>query len=577
MGVNSAELSSFVVLASGVNGPEFNSLLIPYLLASLRRKCDEAKPSCENCTSSGRTCGGYGIKLIFDADASRSKTMHNFGVRNGGIVRFETALYDSLDNFLSPLMRNFDSPFDVPAFSLDPEFASPSFNTPNIRDLINGDSSAGGNRLNMNADNREIMTYIDHTNLFSPLADTTLHEENMMLRHFFKKLLPLLDAHPNSPWPELALKYCDLEIARSCFISLSCMHLYESKGGRDFYKKGMHHMHNTMEYLSKYVRRDTVKKDSRRGSAFNADQMDDPRKGSAFNVDQIVGDLKEETQKKQSSFFVILLLIYVHILFAVLENGRSSLSRIFLKLFARISEDHTFQQVLAKIDQSQSLICVLSWFDTITAVVSPDCRLPYCNPTWYGDKHAAISTSRMMGCPGEIFQCIADLCRLKRNMKYNNLTREEILGAFQLVKAHLIAYREYIPLLEDYVIRLKCAQCWSLSTYNALLETVKPEGYSDTIHANLLEFISAYDAIGERSPLVTQMVWPLFEMGCHASTDYTRETMRRCITNLHRNVQMGTISTILRLVEDCWRTGKRSLEMLSGREWLKSGIDFLPV
>ncbi|GME77898.1 unnamed protein product [[Candida] boidinii] len=54
-----------------------------------------------------------------------------------------------------------------------------------------------------------------------PTLKLPFNEENMMLKHFFNKLIPLLDAHPNSPWPELALKYCDFEIARSCFISLS--------------------------------------------------------------------------------------------------------------------------------------------------------------------------------------------------------------------------------------------------------------------------------------------------------------------------------------------------------------------
>ncbi|GMF54154.1 unnamed protein product [[Candida] boidinii] len=87
-----------------------------------------------------------------------------------------------------------------------------------------------------------------------PTLKLPFNEENMMLKHFFNKLIPLLDAHPNSPWPELALKYCDFEIARSCFISLSCMHLYESKRENEFYKRGMLHINNTMEYLIKYVK-----------------------------------------------------------------------------------------------------------------------------------------------------------------------------------------------------------------------------------------------------------------------------------------------------------------------------------
>lgn len=392
-------------------------------------------------------------------------------------------------------------------------------------------------------------------------------EENMMLKHFFKRLLPLLDAHPSTPWPQLALKYCDFEIAKTCFISLACIHLYETKGAKEFYEKGMTHINNTMEYLIDYLR------DKSFGSIDDDGRLD---------VDQIVKNLKlQPLEKQRSNFFVILLLIHVHLLFSVLESGRSALVRTFFQLFSAIVSDSTFKVYLEKIEESSTLIVQLSWFDTITAVVSPDCRLPYCDESWYGDKDSVMSTSQLMGCPGEIFRCISKLCELRKCLKEQSLSSSEIQLFFNSVKDELLKYREFVIIPKesdesDIILRIKCAQCWSIAVLVNFYRLVKPEE-KNTIKGLILEFISVYESMESTSPHVTQMVWPVFTIACICETEFQRRSLRSFIDILYTNAKMGTIHTIGVIAEECWSAGKSWEDILSSKEWLLSGIDYLVV
>lgn len=391
-------------------------------------------------------------------------------------------------------------------------------------------------------------------------------EENMMLKHFFKRLLPLLDAHPSTPWPQLALKYCDFEVAKSCFISLACIHLYETKGAKEFYRTGMNHINNTMEYLIDYLR------DKSLGSIGD----------DGLDVDQIIKNLKQQPLEKQrSNFFVILLLIHVHLLFSVLESGRSALVRTFFQLFSGIVKDSTFKTYLENIEESATLIITLSWFDTITAVVSPDCRVPFCDDTWYGDKNSSISTFQIMGCPGEIFKCIARLCELRKGLKEKHLNKKQAHEIFVKVKNELLRYREFVLFANDtdeneIILRMKCSQCWSIAVLFNFYLLVHPEE-KEIVNGLLLEFISIYGSMESTSTHVTQMVWPVFTMSCACQTNYQKRHFRKFIDVLYTNAKMGTIHTIGVIAEECWATGKSWEEILSSKEWLKSGIDFLVV
>ncbi|ODV96333.1 hypothetical protein PACTADRAFT_49693 [Pachysolen tannophilus NRRL Y-2460] len=576
---------------------------------SRRRKCDESKPACQNCLKSGRNCE-YGIRLSFDVDDSRYDS-NNFHVNDKGVIKYgfrgrprlkesigERGTNDSgnssfqqMTSSRETLGKNIDSQLKPVEDSTVLDILSSDFN---INNLLNSPKNSESlneslnltNNQNLNCnDTSEVLTLVDNENLYAS-TQLSYAEENMMLQHFFANLLPLLDSHPNAPWPKLALKYCDFEIARSCFISLSCMHLYESTGDKEFYSKGLVHIDNAMECLKNHMKQ---------GHMLNNNMINSHYSGKInINVDIIVGHLKEETmKKKQSSFFVILILIYVHLLFSVLESGRSMLTRIFWKLFATITEDPLFKQVLGKIDQSQTFICVLSWFDTITAVVSPDCRLPYCSPRCYGTKNDAISIAKMNGCPGEIFTCIAKICKLRRDIKYNQIELDVLMKKYTEIKFELLNYREYVSLQvvnqienddsiclkseDKYDVRLRGAQCWALSSLIKLVSVVKPEGYRVIIQQLISEFIQVYHSMDPKSSIIVQMVWPIFNVGCECIEEHDKEKLRIFMTRLYQNAQMGTLFTLRKIVEEVWETGKTSEEILSGKEWLGSGIDYLPL
>lgn len=391
-------------------------------------------------------------------------------------------------------------------------------------------------------------------------------DENMMLKHFFKKLLPLLDAHPSSPWPQLALKYCDFEIAKSCFIALACIHLYETKGAEEFYRTGMVYVNNTMEYLIDYLK----------GKGDDADE-------DTLDVPKIISNLKKGSiEKQRSNFFVILLLIHVHFLFSVVESGRSALVRSFCELFAAIVKDASFESYLEQIDESSTLVANISWFDTISAVVSPDCRLPYCDESWYGTKNTAKSTIKLMGCPGEIMGTISRFCKLRKELKDTyNVMDFNTEQKFNALRYDLLNYRDYVIFSaemsdSEYIMSLKCAQCWALAVLANVYRLLKPK---DTHELNgfIDEFISVYSTMDSSSPLVTQMVWPIFTFSCISSTTYQRSSLEKFSDTLYSTVKMGTVTSIKAISKECWETGIKWEDVLASKEWLASGIDFLVV
>ncbi|KAK6455076.1 fungal-specific transcription factor domain-containing protein [Scheffersomyces xylosifermentans] len=595
------------------------------------RKCDEAKPHCNNCLKSKRSCEGYGIRLSFDVDDSRNwsrkdksrvafvgKPRVNLGgntniLEKGSVSESQfsstPATANSLSSASSPIpeshvinlestdkkkapQQNFlDRPqLKTRSSSANLEhFSSELFedlelllNAPDVANIVNTYSkSTSSNNIafplansvnegTLNLDN-EIIDFIDRSNLFTaidnsnlqgnPATDNSLYsltyeEENMMLKHFFKKLLPLLDAHPNSPWPDLALKYCDFDIARSCFISLACIHMYESrKGGNEYYRKGMAHINNTMDHLIRYI------------STNNHSVAE----GSLVN--------DSEDKKKQVSSFVILVLINVHILFAVLEKGKSSLARFFFKVFASICQDSSFYNMLMNNEKKRSLVVVLSWYDTVSAIVSPDCRLPFCSPSWYGSSSDIISTSKMMGCPGEIFKAMAKVCCIRHEI-FHGMSRQSdiLLKDYEEIKLELIQYRDCVLFHdgeEDYSVRLKCAQCWSLAVWITLNRVVQPPHYRGINQKLVHEFISVYGSMDPMSPMVTQMVWPVYAIGCACKTTEEKAHLMNFMETLYRNAQMGTLFSLKEIVQKVWETELSQEDFL--RHWLDKGVDYLPL
>jgi hypothetical protein len=443
--------------------------------------------------------------------------------------------------------------------------------------------------------------------IFEEDNNLSYEEENMMLKHFFKNLLPLLDAHPNSPWPDLALKYCDFEIARSCFISLACIHIYECKGGNEYYKKGMVHINNTMDYLIRFISNNSNCKDSNSYSN-HISSRSDPEDGSMTAMssftstyvkdiepsrDSLHLDTNSETKRKLVGSFVVLVLINVHVLFAVLEKGLSSFARSFFEVFASVCHDDAFYHFLQENEKKQSLVVVLSWYDTVSAIISPDCRLPFCSPDWYGScvrDSSGVSTAKMMGCPGEIFKAMARLCYL-RNVIHNDPTasRDRILMEYEAIKGELLRYRDFVTYEEDYdqgdyltakihdyPNRLKVAQCWALATLVTLERTVRPSPSSQNVIASLLcEFIDVYGSMESTYPFVTQMVWPVYAMGCECRSNWEKTQLKKFIDTLYQTAQMGTLATLKQIVDRVWKNGETSDDIIA--TYFDEGIEYLPL
>ncbi len=51
-----------------------------------------------------------------------------------------------------------------------------------------------------------------------------ISEDERFMSHFTHKLVPLFDNLEKCPFPQLVLKYCDPDLARSCFMTLTGMH-----------------------------------------------------------------------------------------------------------------------------------------------------------------------------------------------------------------------------------------------------------------------------------------------------------------------------------------------------------------
>ncbi|KAI5949897.1 hypothetical protein KGF54_005375 [Candida jiufengensis] len=569
-----------------------------------KRKCDETKPVCNNCKNTGRKCEGYELRLSFDifhegqsskkrkkqqikkeeveppagvnspntiqsilndqeADLNNQSLVNqnsnlgdsSFATSSTNLNQFSSALFEDLQSLLSSTLDKSQLPINIEQTS--PSTALDLFNFDfQIIDFIDKTQIFDANhKLLLNSiesKENEVVAAPDSSTLFA----MSHQEENMMLKHFFNKLLPLLDGHPKSPWPDLALKYCDFDIARSCFISLACIHMYESRaGGNELYQKGVAHINNTMDHLIHYIRE---------------------------NSGKINDENEESTSKKYISYFVILVLMNVHVLFAVLEKGKSSIAREFFKIFAGICKDQKFyDNIIMTSDKRRSLSIVLSWYDTVSAITSPDCRVPYCLPHWYGTANDTISSIKMMGCPGEIFTAMSEVCVL-RNKKYNNeLTNEDATMSYSRIKVSLLNYRDYVLAYDqdstsDYISRLKCALCWSLAVWITMNRTIEPTNYISLNQKLTDEFILTYDQLDPKSSLVTQMVWPLYVIGCECETETEKNYLIKFMDNLYENTKMGTTVSLKEIVLNVWEKNVNQEEYLI--EWLgNKGIDYLPL
>ncbi|KAG7810424.1 hypothetical protein KL921_002919 [Ogataea angusta] len=256
-----------------------------------RRKCDETKPSCLNCVNSGRKCAGYGLRLVFDVDDSRNekgkvstdaKGQPKYGFRgrpriNNGDMKLavkkstssEPETVQSVEPAAQPKPESQPWPFSPNVHFDDVVYSGLDYllSTADDLSLFSSEQAHQQQQYHLQQLEQQQDQLLQQINAPQSVSESGAYpfsldseltsnpsEDNYILKHFFDKTIFLLDAQPSAPWPELMLRFGSLELAKSCFLSLSSIHLYVNNGSNKFYKKGILHINNTMEYLIKYHR-----------------------------------------------------------------------------------------------------------------------------------------------------------------------------------------------------------------------------------------------------------------------------------------------------------------------------------
>ncbi|OWB68517.1 hypothetical protein B5S30_g3898 [[Candida] boidinii] len=504
--------------------------------------------------------------------------------------KFYDALFESLQFFLPSLNSTVTSNFEDDHFQDQNE-------TPVVLNNLNNSSNDNYNNIENYNKNQKLI--------------------NKILNHFHLKLMPRISANPNSLWPELAIKYCGFEIAKSCFISLSGLHLvgkeitqnsdnnlYLEKN--EILEKSAFHINKILEYLIEVVQeKNIIEKLNTNESNENNEDKDNVL--NSYNLLQndhgtACDDNLHQTEISTKDSFILILLIYVQVLYGILESGRSAISRFLFKSFARIVRLQKFES-FAKNHQCLCMVISLSWWDTIAAITSPDCRLPYCDSDWYGFKDSKnlkkLSTETMSGCPGEIFVCMYNVCELRNKIKYNKIEdKDEIYAIFIGIERSLLQYRNYVSYdielpyndkadtkdtngkltkEEYFVVRLKVAKCWMLAVYTKLIDTAKPKNHKQQMSQLVLEYLDTYSQVDPNLHILGQMVWPMLQIGSLITDPVQMEQLRSYSKMLFHTVSALNIQTLVELNENVWASSSSLEDILSGKEWLQAGIDFLPL
>ena len=104
--------------------------------------------------------------------------------------------------------------------------------------------------------------------------------------------------------------------------------------------------------------------------------------------------------RTERNYAAIILLIYIYFIFTLIESGKSTTSRYFFEAFASIFKMSELGRSDIPFNGDTSLNflkVVLSWFDTISAIASTDCRAPFCEESWFIPVYVDFSTLDLMG------------------------------------------------------------------------------------------------------------------------------------------------------------------------------------
>lgn len=327
-------------------------------------------------------------------------------------------------------------------------------------------------------------------------------KENQILKHYFENLVLKVDANKQSPWENLILKHCNFSVARSCFITLASMHLYQEEGQK------RHELYHVSKQFLERIKIEVIRLTNAPGFPYD-----------------------------ENGCKTVLVLIYVYLLHCILDDGISKDCHFYFTTFAGICKSPVFAQTFGCDDQMKVLVATLSWYDIVATLLSSECRQLVCDPSWFGERDSKVLTIKIMGCPGEIFQVLAEVCRLKS-------THGNIPGYSEL-KSSLLAliprinnYRNYIVITDEFELSvvIKCSQCWAITAHLTILKEITKNDEDPNENSNLIqilvrEFLDVFSTLSLNNRTVGQLIFPMYLIGCEC-----QERNREVWLNFYRGL-----------------------------------------
>jgi hypothetical protein len=569
-----------------------------------------------NCDKSGRKCLGYQTLLAFDVDGNRDKG------RDGALFKGRPKLKESLaargidllklskekagdsTNFVIVTTENFErkakkknnlqsAPNDEPqllpdrtaffqsaslASSLSTNVFASSSNVIERTNTKQTSTSSTASTVISSSNSKEA----DSTNEFDwnsilwniDIAQLLPSDENFFINHFMNRLVQLFDNLEDSPFPKLVLKYCEPELAKSCFVTLSSIHLYGYSNDVNDYDQSINQLDIiTNELLSLIALND------------NEQSVDDAQvpKRDKSPILLILHKLENLPLNLRSSRVItVLILIYVQTMFSILESGRSAISEFLFELGSRICYDVGFRDILVQDEHTKFLVMLIAWFETFTALSSPNVRKSYLRKFGFeGQEQLRLRSEDITGCPDEIFTALLDILDLRFQIYTFGASRDSFVQKQRII-ATLFSYRDYVPFEEfhdggQYSERLLGAQCWSLASLIYIHKLLPEEGYEHTIAALVTEFLLVFPLFEENSDVKKQCIWPLLVVGEMLHLEKDRVKLLEIFDLFYDQNKMGNVRTLQDLLKKTWSQQRSLNSILEGDGWNSSGIALLPL
>lgn len=558
-----------------------------------KRKCDETKPACENCVKSGRKCLGYQKLISFEGNSTngygngsnRLSLKEKLAARGIDLLTLSKQKDCNTPSFIVVTSQNFKDKLKDRSVNkvITDKRNKAKFNSRSNRSQLDELIFQFSNNENLTSRSPSIQigtTSLEGENneIDIPwnldMSQLQLNEQDFFIYHFIYKVVHLFDNLENSPFPKLVLRYCDIELAKSCFITLSSIHIYGYSNDVSDYDQSMNQLDvitNELVHLISYDENEN-------------DQIDSASTKDKNSITLILTKLKSLPKDLRSSKIItILILIYVQTMFSILESGRSAISEFLFRLGSIICYDVDFRDILLQDKQTKFLVMLIAWFETLSALSLPDVRKSYLRKFEFeGQDHLRLRSEDITGCPDEIFTSLLDILDLRFHIYTFGSSKDSFIQKEKIMNS-LLRYRDYVPYekFKDnnalFVERLLGAQCWSIASLMYLHRLLPCENYDSIVHSLLKEFLYVFELLGQDSNIKKQSIWPLLLAGEIATSKEDQLKVTEIFNIFYEQNKMGNVKTLKDLLNTIWNEKTTLNDILAGDGWIKSGIALLPL